>query len=88
MKKTHELPKGGSIHPVVPVHNLEIGSPGFLYTAVDRRTVAAVLFIDDPENIRVFLYIFLRNLHRPVGGTVVDNQHLDLRQGFGLYKGT
>ena len=88
MKKTHELPKGGTVHPVVPVHNLEIGTPGFLYAAVYRRTMAAVLFIDAPENIRVFLYLFLRNLHRPVGGTVVDNQHLDLRQGFGLYKGT
>ena len=73
------LPVSIAVHPVVAVHHLEKHAVRILQAGIDRFTVAAVLLVDGPADIRILRLILPRNLQGVVLlGTVIhdDNLHL------------
>ena len=72
----HDFGQGVGVQPVVGVHHLEVDPPGVADALVHPFAVAAVLLMDDPDDVGVFFRPGVRNGAGLVLGTVIHQDDL------------
>ncbi len=75
-QRIEDLAVGRCLQMVIAVDDLEEGAGRVLDARVDRRAVAAVLLVDDPDNVRIQHLILIRNFRRMVLRSVIDDDDL------------
>ena len=76
----HQPDKASRVHPVVPVHHLEIPPAGIRHASVDGGTMPAVFLRNQVERLRVFLLVTSGNVRRAIRRAIIHDQYLDILQ--------
>ena len=77
----HDLGQGLAVQPVVGIHDLEIEAAGVAHALVDALAMAAVLLMDDADDVRVLGGVLVGNAAGVVGGAVVHQDDLGFLAG-------
>jgi len=78
-QQLHHLGISRLVKPVIAVDHFEIASSRDFKPLVDRRSMATIRLLLQTYDIRIALDVVSRDLRSPVRGTIVDNDHLDIR---------